>query len=166
MRQILIVLLAFVSLEALSQPQLPPGVRGPDSGLATRSVSTYLALERGLLVSLKEGNRDEVMRVLGDGFEVRSSVDMNETSAADWLQGELRNPIETAGVRNLSVHEINDIAVVSFLLDSKRVVNNKSVASTLYLVDIWSQPTHQLVARYVSRPAHAAPVPARPSGRE
>ena len=149
MRHWMFVLLACYSVGALSQSRLPPGVRGPESGLATRSVSTYLTLERGLLDSLKEGNRDAVLRILGDGFEVRSAVDQDETSAADWLQGELRNPVEAASVRNLSVREFNDIAVVNFLLDRRRVMKNKSVASTLYVIDVWRQNPHQLMARPV-----------------
>ncbi|SFB18290.1 hypothetical protein SAMN04515620_12373 [Collimonas sp. OK607] len=166
MRKMLIVILACISLDALSQPQLPPGVRGPESGSATRSVSTYLALERDLLDSLKDGNRDAVLQMLGDGFEVRSAVDVDETSAADWLQGEQRSPIKAASVRNLSAREFNDIAVVSFLLDSRRVVKGKIVTSTLYLIDIWRQTPHQLMARYVSKPSHTMPIPVRPTGRE
>ena len=68
MRHLLIVLLPFVSVSASSQPRLPPGVRGPDLGLATRSVSTYLALERDLLDALKDGNRAAVLRLLSEDF--------------------------------------------------------------------------------------------------
>ena len=166
MRHLLIALLAFISAGALSQPRLPPGVRGPDSGLATRSVSTYLALERDLLDSLKGGNRGAVLRMLSDDFEARSAAEIDETSAADWLQHELASPITTAGVRNLIVREFNDIAVVSFLLDSRRTVKLKIVASTLYVVDVWRQSPHQLVARYVSEPSRTPPIPPRPTGRE
>jgi hypothetical protein len=166
MRQILMSLLVLVSFDALAQPQLPPGVRGPDSGMATRSVSAYLALERGLLDALQTGNRDAALRMLADDFEVRSATDMDGTSAVDWLQSEQASPIETAGVRNLSTREFNDIAVVSFLLDSRRVVKHKAIASTLYVVDVWRQSSHQLLARYVSKPARTPPIPSRPTGRE
>jgi hypothetical protein len=166
MRYMLIALLALVSLGALSQPRLPPGVRGPDSGLATRSVSTYLTLERDLLAALKDGNRDAVLRVLDNDFEVRFAADVDETSGSDWLRDELGSRIETAGVRNLSVREFGGIAVVSFLLDSRRVVKRKTVASTLYVIDVWRQDPHQLLARYVSKPSHTPPIPSRPTGRE
>jgi hypothetical protein len=166
LRHLLIALLAFVSVGASSQTRLPPGVRGPDSGLATRSVSTYLALERDLLDSLKDGNRGAVLRMLSDDFGVRSAAEIDETSAADWLQEELGSPIMTASVHNLIVREFDDIAVVSFLLDSRRIVKSKTAASTLYVVDIWRQGSHQLVARYVSKPSRTPSIPTRPTGRE
>ena len=71
-----------------------------------------------------------------------------------------------ADIRNLNVREFNDIAVVSFLLDSRRIVKRKIVTSTRYVVDIWRQSPHQLIARYVSVPSAAPPIPPRPTGRE
>ena len=165
MRNLLIPLLLVSSAAALSQPRLP-AVRGPDSGLATRSVSTYLTLERDLLDSLKDGNRAAVLRMLGEDFGGRSAAEIDETSAADWLQHELDSPITMAGVRNLNVREFNDVAVVSFLLDSRRVVNRKAINATHYVVDVWRQSPHQLVGRYVSIPTRTPPIPSRPTGRE
>ena len=85
---------------------------------------------------------------------------------ADWLEHELNNPITTAGVPNLNVSEFDDIAVVRFLLDSGRIVKGKTVTSTLYVVDVWRQSSHQLLARYVSIPTRTPPTPTRPTGRE
>ena len=166
MRHLLIALLPFASVGAFSQPRLPPGVRGPDSGLATRSVSTYLALERDLLDALKDGNRAAVLRMLSEDFVVRPAAEIDETSAADWLQHELNSPITTAGVRNLNVGEFDGIAVVSFLLDSRRIVKRETVTSTQYVVDVWRQSSHQLLARYLSVPTWTPPIPTRPTGRE
>src|SRR5438477_8502731 len=115
MRPLIFALLVFHAVGAMSQPRLPPGVRGPESGMATRSVSAYLTLERGLLDALTTGNRDAALGMLDEGFEVRSATDADATPAADWLQGELRNSIDSATVRNLSVREFNGIAVTSFL---------------------------------------------------
>jgi hypothetical protein len=96
MRYVAIAMLPFLSVGALSQPQLPSGVRGPGSGLATRSVSTYLALERNLLDALKDGNRAAVLHMLSEDFAASSAAETDEISAADWLQQELSSPITTA----------------------------------------------------------------------
>jgi hypothetical protein len=164
MRCLVVALLPFLSATALSQSELPPGVRGTDA--ATRSVSTYLALERELLDALRDGNRAAVLRMLGENFTVSSAAEIDETSAATWLQQELASPVTMAGVRNLNVRELDNIAVVNFLLDSKRIVKRKTVASTHYVIDVWHQNPHQLLARYVSAPSRTPPIPTRPTGRE
>jgi hypothetical protein len=161
-----IAALTFVSTTALCQTGLPPGVRGPESGLATRSVSNYLRVERDLLESLKAGKRDAILGMLSDDFIVRSASQNDELSAIDWLTSELGNPIETANVRDLSVRELDDIAIVSFLLDSRHGVKPKAVSSTLYVVDVWRKSTNKLVGRFVSEPKHTPPIPPRPTGKE
>jgi len=165
-RYLALVLLPFLSVSAWAQPQPPPDVRGPASGLATRSVSTYLALERELLDALSQRNRAAALRMISEDFAVSSATEMDEISAADWLKQELENPRTSAGVRNLNVREFGDIAIVNFLLDSKHVVNRRSVTSTHYVIDVWRRAPHQLLARYVSVPVGAPPIPTRPTGRE
>ena len=163
---LVIALLSLVSVAASSDDRLPPGVRGPDSGLAARSVSTYLRLERELLDALKDGNRTAVLQILSDDFVFRSAAEVDETPAADWLKQGLDSPITTAGVRNLNVSEFDDIAVVSFVFDSRRMVQGKSITSTNYVVDVWRRNSHQLLARYLSVPTRTPPIPTRPTGRE
>ena len=162
----ILLLLPLLSGSALSQPQLPLGVRGPGSGLATRSVSAYLALERGLLEALRDGNRDAVLRMLDEKFAVSSPAKIDETLSADWLQQELHSSSTNSGVRNLNVREFDDVAVVNFLLDRGRVVKGKTVTTTLYVIDVWRQSSHQLLARYISMPHTTPPIPTRPTGRE
>jgi len=167
MRHLLMILLvAGGCQEALAQPAMPPGTRGTTSGLATRSVSNYLNLERGLLDALQAGDRGAVLQKLGPDFTFGSAADADETDAADWLNDEMRHPIETANVRNLAVREFGEVAVVSFLLDIRRAAKARAAPSTLYVVDVWQQQPPQLMARYAAQPRHAPPVPARPSGRE
>ena len=167
MRQLLIIVfVAGVCVGALAQPAMPPGVHGATSGLATRSVSNYLDLERGLLEALKLGDRGSVLEKLGPDFTFRSDADVDDSVAADWLDDEMRHPIKMGNVRNLSVREFDEMAVVSFLLDIRRAGKFKAMASTLYVVDVWQQHPPQLMARYVAQPRHALPVPTRPSGRE
>lgn len=105
-----------------------------------------------------------MLRALADGFEVRLTSALDAVSATDWLQDEVRSQAQAASVRDLSVREIDDIVVVNFLLDRRRPVHKKTVVSTHYVIDIWRQSTHQLIARYVSQPTHPVPIPSRPTG--
>jgi hypothetical protein len=161
-----ITLLACACLGARAQPALPPGVRGADSGMATRSVSHYLGLERELLEALKAGDRAAVLQKLGEDFEFKSASQVDGLAAADWLASELRPPLAQGNVRNLSVSEFNEVAVVSFLLDSKRTAQSKPGTSTWYVVDVWQQSPPRLMARYVSQPRQVPPIPRRPTGKE
>ena len=121
LRKLLFALIALSPLGAWAQPGLPPGVRGPGMA-ATRSVVTYLDLERGLVESLQKGDRDSVLRLLADGFEVRSATDADADAvpAAEWLQDQARRTTQAGNMRELSVREFDDVAVVSFLLDRSR----------------------------------------------
>ncbi len=58
-------------------------------------------------------------------------------------------------VRNLSASEFNEMAVVSFLLDSTSTAKPKATASTLYVVDLWRQNPPRLMARDVAQPRHS-----------
>ena len=156
--------LALLSQGAPAQSRLPPGVDGPGAGMATRSVSQYLALERSLIESLKNANRPAVLQLLGESFDLRSASTSEALSGADWLDAELRSPLQAGAVRDMAVREFGEVAVVSFLLDQRRVVQGKRQASTLYVIDVWRG--QRLEARHVSRVGNGAPIPARPSGRE
>jgi hypothetical protein len=67
-------------------------------------------------------------------------------------------------VRDLSVREADDLAIVSFLLD--RTPEGRGHGSTWFVVDVWRRSTDRLIARSISRPAAAPPRPSRPSGKE
>ena len=166
MRRLVIGLLMGVGFNVAAQERLPPGVRGPESTMATRSVSKYLQLERDLQDAVRDKNADAVKRTLAADFEVHSSDKADATSMDAWLQAEMRDKITNVGVRDMTVRDFDDIAVVSFFLDRKQTTKGKPVTSTSYVVDIWRQSASQLQVRYVSKPVKPVPVPTRPSGRE
>ena len=60
MRFIIAGWLMLASFNVLAQDRLPPGVRGPDSAMATRSVSKYLQLERVMQEAIRDHNAAEV----------------------------------------------------------------------------------------------------------
>ena len=122
-----------------------------------------------LVDALETRNRDAAARLLADDFELRSATTGSDaTSATDWLQQELRTRAQAGMVREMSVREYEDIAVVTFLLDRRDARPGKGAVTvtTLYVVDVWRQSSHRLLARHVSRPSRFIPYAGRPSGRE
>lgn len=150
---------------AHAQPGLPPGVRGPMAGAATRSVSRYLDLERNLQEALAGRDRSAVKGLLAEDFEARTFSDADGLGADEWLRRETAAPARRR-VRELAVHEADDIAVASFILEGLKTPGAASRASTLFVVDIWRQSTGKLLARYVDRPSRPPVLPDRPSGKE
>jgi hypothetical protein len=144
-------------IAAAAQPS-----RGAVGGLATRSVSHYLDLERGLLNDLARRDRAAVQGRLAEDFASRSPDSDEVHAAEDWLTKEFAAPPGRL-VRDLSVREADDLAIVSFLLDRTPVGRG---ASTWFVVDVWRRSTDRLIARSISRPAAAPPRPSRPSGKE
>jgi len=150
---------------ASAQSRLPPGVDGrpPAVATATRSVAHYLDLERALAAALREHRRDAAARMLAPEFELRSAESLDAVAAPAWLDAQMRARATAAVVRDLAVHELGDLAVVSFFLDG---APGRRAATTLYVVDVWKQADARLSARYEAQPAHPVPAPTLPRGRE
>jgi hypothetical protein len=159
------VVLSALALAASAQSRLPPGVDGggKPQAMATRSVSQYLDLERSLAEALQERRRDAALPMLAADFELRSAESLDALTASDWLAAQMRPGAAAMRVRDLTVREFGEVAVVSFFLD---VTARGKPRSTLYVVDVWRQAEHKLAVRYVSQPTHALPASARPRGRE
>jgi len=163
----LLALAASSILPASAQPSLPPGVRGgPATGMATRSVSKYLDLERRFQEALTNGDRKSVQSLLADDFEIRTLPSADAIGADEWLRRELGSRRRDGIVRDLGVREIDDVAVVSFLFEPAPAAGPARSAPTLFVVDVWRQSSGKLLARYVDRPANPPPRQSRPSGRE
>jgi hypothetical protein len=149
---------------ARAQPGPTSGVRGATGGMATRSVSLYLGRERGLQDALAGHDRAVVMALLADDFELRTSAGPDTASADDWLRREFASVPSEGLVRDLSVHEADDLAIVSFLLD--RGPAGRPATATWFVVDVWRQSSQRLLTRSMTRASGAPPKPNRPSGRE
>lgn len=165
--KLLLPLLMVASLDLASSScfaDTAPPMHG--GGAATRSVSMYLEAERGLFDQLSHKNIKELGAVLGDTFEMRSAHLADAVSKEDWLAAWSATELSSYYVRELSVREFGDTAVVSFLLDQKGTKGNKPVPALQYIVDIWDQKEHKLMVRYQSQPKHAVPATGRPSGKE
>ena len=159
-----VLLICAVHPPAQAQPAPLPGVRGGAGGMATRSVSTYLGLERDLHDAIEQRDQAAVMAMLADDFEMRSASVPDVTAADDWLRREFASKQPNGLVRELSVREVDDLAIVSFLLDRGPV--GRPATTTWFVVDVWRQSSQRLLVRSMSRAAGAPPKPNRPSGRE
>lgn len=166
MRFIIAGWLMLASFNVLAQDRLPPGVRGPDSAMATRSVSKYLQLERVMQEAIRDHNAAEVKRLLVEDFEVHAADNTDAVAMDAWMKSEMRGKITMVGVRDMSVRELDDIAIVSFFLDRSMTLKGKSANTTSYVIDVWRQSAGLLIARYVSNPQKPVSAPTRPSGRE
>lgn len=148
---------------ARAQPPLPE-MRGAGGGTATRIVSAYLDRERGLQAALEQRYRAAVVPFLADDFTLRTSARDDVESGDEWLRREFALAKSEGSVRNLSVREVDDVAVVSFLLD--RGTARRRTASTWFFVDVWRQSTERLLSRSMSRAVGTSTKPTRPSGKE
>jgi hypothetical protein len=134
---------SFVTFAAFAQPVHTGG------GMATRSVSHYLALEREVQQAVAARDSASLQaRVSGD-FTYRTAASADVLDRGAWVAHEARR---APPVRDLTVSEQEGLAVVSFL------------AGTRFIVDTWKGD--QLVARSASLAADAPRPPRRPSGRE
>ncbi len=149
---------------ANAQGNLPRGVAG--GGMATRSVAKYLDLERALQEGLARRDRNSVVGLLADDFEVRTAATPDAIAGDEWLRREFASSARDRIVRDLSVREFDDLAIVSFLLDRAKGPRAAGAGATLFVVDVWRQSSARLLTRYVEHPANPPPVPSRPTGRE
>jgi hypothetical protein len=150
---------------ASAQAGLPPGVRGPAAGAATRSVSHYLDLERDLQAALAARDAAAAQSLLSEDFEARSAVSPDPVTQQEWLRNEFAHARRTR-VRQLVLREFDDIAVASFLLQPVHADASAAPGPTVFIVDVWRQSTGKLQARYVDQPARTPFLSNRPSGRQ
>ena len=154
-----------LTLAASAQSRLPPGVDGkpPAATAATRSVAHYLDLERALAAALREHRRDAASQMLAPEFEARTAGSLDAVGATAWLDAQLHLRPTPTVVRDLAVHELGEVDVVSFFFDRGAV--HGAAAATLYVVDVWRRADGRLTARYEVQPTHPVAAPTRPRGR-
>jgi len=104
--------------------------------------------------ALREKNTSQIDRLLAADFEVWSAERSGPTSRHDWQEAAASNP--AARIRNLTVREFGETAVVSFLLESG-ATRRTATSKVLFVIDIWNATAGTLAVRYVSTPAAPAP---------
>lgn len=141
-------LAALLLATAAAQPVHPGGMA------ATRGVSRYLGLEREVQQALAARDEAALQSRVDDAFEYRTPASDETRDRATWLHGASRSP---ARIRDLTVREEGELAIVSFLADARKGLAH-------FVVDVWNG--ERLVARYSAIAPEARKAPRRPSGRE
>jgi hypothetical protein len=156
----LAVVLFAASLPVLLSAQGPvPGGRGGATETLTRSAGKYQDLEMQLIRALEDKSQDALDRILAEDFEVWSAERTEPTSRQDWTRAGFTARVRSSRVRQITVREFGDTAVVSFLLE--RQLTAAGVTSTLFVVDVWNAAANRLSVRYVSVPRRPAPAQKR-----
>jgi len=147
--------LAALAISSLSLAQdRAPATRGaPGQATLTRSASTYQALELSLVQAVESRNRVQLARLLSEEFEVWSAERVGPQSRQDWEAAAFAAPPRPSRIRELTVREFGDVAIVSFLLDAGPPGRT---SSTIFVVDVWAENTRTLRVRYESTPARPA----------
>jgi hypothetical protein len=141
------LLLALAAQAALAQPMRGAG------GAATRPNAHYRDLEIALQDAIATRDAPAVLSRVSPQFEFRTPASADSLDRAAWLKAQERRSVR---IRDVSVREEGEMAVVSFLADAPR--------GTRFVVDVWKGD--QLVARYAARAQEAARAPVRPTGRD
>jgi hypothetical protein len=141
-------------------------MHGPPGASATRSVAKYIDLELALHKALAAGERARANALLDAGFEVRTAASADTRSREEWLAAALGKEAPAARVRDLAVHESDDLAIVSFLLEQPGAKSGKGKTPTCFIVDVWRQSTGKLQMRHVDVPANPPAFRERPDGRQ
>jgi hypothetical protein len=142
-----------IALAIAGGAQAQPVHAGGVAGAATRSVSRYLALERGLDEALVTRNDAVLATRVDPQFEFRTPASADVRDRDAWLH---RVAHARARVRDLTVKEDGEYAVVSFLADAG--------GKTRFVVDVWKGDV--LISRSSAAAPEAPRAPKRPSGRE
>lgn len=153
-----------VSPASFSQDTAPGAPRGMAGGMAaTRSVARFMALEQSLQQAVEARDRQRVTAMLAPDFEWRTPASADAGLQDDWLAYAFKTASATYQVRDMTVVERDDLALVSFLLDARKPGAAKG--AVYFIVDVWRQSSGQLLSRAMSTPAHPPPVRTRPDGR-
>ena len=95
---------------------------------ATRSVSRYLGLEREVQQALAARDEAALQSRVDEAFEYRTPASDETRDRAAWLHGASR---AQARIRDLTVREEGELAIVSFLADARQ-------GKTHFVVDVWN----------------------------
>ena len=132
-----------LSEAAISQEMalVPPG---SSAQVRPRDVAEYTLREQELMVLIKNVNKEDAL--LAEDFEVCSDKPNERQTKAEWLK--TAKQFASVNIQNVSVRLMDDLSVVSFLLETTKGRHKKR--SRLFVVDIWRKSTNKLAVRYVS----------------
>jgi hypothetical protein len=153
-RSLTLLVLAMLSL-GFVQERAPTGRGAAGQTTLTRSASRYQDLEIRLIQALQDRSDSTLNQLLANDFEEWSAERSGATSKRAWRQAAFAMRVQPSVVRDLTVREFGDTAVVSFLLEAEPT--GRDAPATAFVVDIWTRSTNTLQVRYRSIPVKPAP---------
>jgi len=133
-----LVLSATSALAADEAPSRVPTV--------TRLVKLFMEREDALSAAMSRGDTAALSQTLADDFELRTGARAaSPTPRADFVANAQRMHAPARPAERMAVHELGDLAVVSF-------VQGGDARTALFVVDVWRQQAGdwKLAVRYAS----------------
>ena len=154
-RSLTLLVLAMLSLGFVARP----GAHGPRARPVDRPSPAAPAGTRRSRIRLIQALQDRSALELDascspNDFEVWSAERVRCDVEAGLAARRPSPAAQPSRVRDLTVREFGDTAVVSFLLQGEGA---QASSPALFVVDVWTQSTSRLAVRYVSVPARPVP---------
>ncbi len=118
----------------------------------TRTVKIFTELESAISSGVQRRDAAALQKMLSEDFELRvGALPGNPTPRAQWIDGVLSEPFAPTRIEQMAVHDLGNIAVVSFLA-SAAVAGKHDPGKDVFVVDVWKRAadTWQLAIRYAS----------------
>jgi ketosteroid isomerase-like protein len=164
---VLIVCVVFAAAQEPVKPKLNPRII-----TATRQVQIFLGLEMQLLQNIKKKDVPALQAMVTDELQIEMP-DADPTQGEDWIDQVMAKDftLKSFAIREVSVVELGDSAVVKFERRQEAVYKGKAQSGEFFVVDVWSKAgdTWKLAHRFVSKSnssAAAAKAPVRPTGKQ
>lgn len=145
--------LPFISLHHSALAAENPAQAGaPKVMTVTRPVAQFSRAEEALFQAAKAGDAAALGAMLTPRFECRYATAASRPVPRDeWLRITAESPPMRWALRTMAVHEHDDTAVVSFVLDAEPP-DSRTHARQHFVVDVWvrEQGAWKLDARYLS----------------
>ncbi|HWX53086.1 MAG TPA: nuclear transport factor 2 family protein [Verrucomicrobiae bacterium] len=147
------------AIPAAAQEPVQPGLT-PRISTATRQVTVFTALEKQLLQAVQKKDQAGLSSLLADDFTIESP-NADPIAGEDWVP-QVMTPnykLKSFIIRQMSVADLGDAAVVKFDRIQQTTSNGKDVSGEYFVVDLWRKDgdSWKLANRYVARLAAALP---------
>jgi ketosteroid isomerase-like protein len=116
----------------------------------TRTVKIFTELESAISASIQRGDAAALQKALSDDFELRAGAQPGTpTPREEWVRSLLAKPLAPTRIEQMAVHDMGDVAVVSFL---ETATGKRDPARDIFVVDVWKRAgdTWRLAIRYAS----------------
>ena len=163
---ILIAITAFASAQEPVKPGLTPRII-----TATKQVTMFTGLEKQMLHAVQKKDKAALNAMLGEDFSIEMP-DADTLYGEDWVDSVMAKDftLKSFVVRQMSVIQLNDAAVVKYGRTQESTYKGKSDGGEFFVVDLWTKDgsSWKLASRYVAKVSSVPymPKPVKPTGKK